>query len=129
MRVATLIMLVSLATTAVAEPEVTLKVKPVLCVVDERNAACEMAFVVIWESSMQGYYCLYNHFDARPLRCWDEELNGEFDETRVVSDGFRYWLTLGAANNTVASKAIEVMSVSTSDRRRKRRTRYVWDLN
>ncbi len=123
------IALLLLTAAGLAQADVRLSVKPVLCVVDERNRACEMAFVVSWESAERGYYCLYNHFAETPLRCWDDELEGRFDEARTVSRGFQYWLTADTATEPVASVAVEVMSVATRDRRRNRRTRHVWDLN
>ena len=56
-----------------AAEDMSLSVKPVLCITDKRNPSCDMAFLVMWQSALTGYYCLFNDFDDVPVRCWNEE--------------------------------------------------------
>jgi hypothetical protein len=107
---------------------VSLKVKPLLCIIDRRAPACDRSFLVAWQSATTGYYCLFNHFVTTPLRCWNEASAGEHEERRLVDRGFMFWLTENGNDEPLVAVAVEVMTTETTDRRRSRRTRHVWDL-
>jgi hypothetical protein len=109
-------------------PAVRLTVRPVLCVLDARTPRCDMSFVVSWQSERSGYYCLFNDFEAAPLKCWTGERSGELVEKRVVEDEFDYWMTAQDGEERVAAVTVEVLQVDDGDRRRRRRSRHVWDL-
>lgn len=111
------------------DPAVKLSVKPVLCITDSRTPSCDIAFLVVWESDLSGYYCLYNDFGESPLRCWNEERQGRMSDERSVSESFTYWMTDDDVGSRLAVVAVEVLRMDTGDRRRKRRTRHVWDIN
>ena len=117
-----------LATETRAE-DVELKVKPVLCITDNRNPSCEMAFLVVWETESTGYYCLFNDFGESPVRCWDEEREGRATDERTVQETFSYWMTGADLEARLAQVTVEVLHLDSDDRRRKRRTRHVWDIN
>ena len=120
--------LVLLPVFATAEDEVQLKVRPVLCIIDERTPSCQMSFLVLWESAETGYYCLYNDFGESPLRCWTEQRSGEMNDERTVDTEFSYWMTGDDTESPLAVVAVEVLRMDTDDRRRKRRSRHVWDI-
>ena len=113
---------------AIAE-DVVLTVKPVLCIVDSRTPSCDMSFLVVWRSGTTGYYCLFNDFGDTPVRCWSEERGGEVSDERSVTESFRYWMTGSDRESPVAQVEVEVLRMDSDDRRRKRRTRHVWDIN
>jgi hypothetical protein len=106
-----------------------LSVKPMLCIIDKRTPSCELAFLVAWESQQDGYYCLFNDFGEAPLRCWSDDREGRLNDERNVSESFNYWMTDDDTENQLAMIAVEVLRMDTDDRRRKRRTRHVWDIN
>lgn len=107
-------------------PTVDLRVKPLLCIIDERTPQCEMAFLVQWQSSRLGDYCLFNDFAPAPLKCWTGQRGGELMEQRVVRNEFRYWMADDASE--LAAVKVEVLRLADDDRRRRRRSRHVWDL-
>lgn len=111
------------------ESEVRLQVKPVLCITDNRNPSCELTFLVVWESVSTGYYCLFNDFADGPLRCWREDRAGRIDDDRTVDESFTYWMTGDDLARRLAEIDVEVLRLDSDDRRRKRRTRHVWDIN
>lgn len=124
------LLLPALAMTQDAAAEnVTLSVKPVLCITDKRNPTCDMAFLVVWQSVLTGYYCLFNDFDDAPVRCWNEERAGELSDERTVQEDFSYWMTDRDLVSRLAEVTVEVLRMDSDDRRRKRRTRHVWDIN
>ena len=118
---------------AVAEDQASndmhLTVKPVLCITDNRNPSCEMSFLVVWQSDNTGYYCLFNDFIEAPARCWSEERSGQLSDDRIVSESFSYWMTSSDPDNRLAEVTVEVLRMDSDDRRRRRRTRHVWDIN
>lgn len=105
-----------------------LKVRPVLCITDERTPSCQMSFLVVWQSAQTGYYCLYNDFADAALRCWTDNLSGELTDERRVDTEFSYRMTGDNAETVLAEVAVEVLRMDTSDRRRNRRNRHVWDI-
>lgn len=109
--------------------DMQLTVKPVLCITDRRTPRCEMSFLVIWRSGTSGYYCLYNDFDDAPIRCWSEERMGRLQDERRVEENFSYWMTGDDEEHRLAQVRVEVLRMDTEDRRRRRRTRHVWDIN
>jgi len=105
-----------------------LTVKPVLCITDKRTPSCDMTFLVFWQSEQSGYYCLFNDFDEAPLRCWTETQSGELSDKRTVQSDFSYWMTDDDIQSLLAVVRVEVLRMDTDDRRRRRRTRHVWDI-
>jgi len=106
-----------------------LTVKPVLCITDSRNPSCDMSFLVVWQSGETGYYCLFTDITEAPARCWNEEREGRLNDDRIVQDNFSYWMTGSDPDNRLAVVTVEVLRMDSDDRRRKRRTRHVWDIN
>lgn len=109
--------------------DVTLTVKPVLCITDKRNPSCRMSFLIVWQSGTTGYYCLFNDFGTAPVRCWSEDREGRLTDERTVHTDFSYWMTGTDRETRLARVDVEVLRMDSDDRRRKRRTRHVWDIN
>jgi hypothetical protein len=112
-----------------AGDDMRLTVKPVLCITDNRNPSCDMSFLVLWQSGETGYYCLFNDLTEAPVRCWSEEQVGQLSDDRIVRENFTYWMTGSDPDNHLAEVMVEVLRMDSDDRRRRRRTRHVWDIN
>lgn len=110
-----------------APPAVDLEVKPMLCIIDRRTPACDLSFLVFWQSDRAVDLCLFNDFVREPLDCWTEQRLGEYTERRSIRGDFRYWLTGGGTGMELAAVTVEVLRKD-EDRRRRRRSRHVWDL-
>jgi hypothetical protein len=124
-----LLPLTTVADTDVADRSMQLTVKPVLCITDKRTPSCQMSFLVLWESAQTGYYCLFSDFGKAPIRCWSNELSGRKKDERIVQNDFRYWMQDDNSGLQLAVVTVEVLRLDSDDRRRKRRTRHVWDIN
>jgi hypothetical protein len=127
---ASLLFLLPLAAAASDGPdgEAQLTVKPLLCIVDERTPSCDLRFLITWHAHETGYYCVNSDLDSEALRCWDEARTGRHEDDREVTESFRYWLNRGDDQSELASATVEVLRKDGDDRRRRRRTKYVWDL-
>lgn len=114
---------------AAADPPVRLVVRPLLCVIDKNASACTVTFDIRWKSVLAAEYCLNDEAQPAPLRCWPRATAGELSHGRLVAQDFSFWLTPpGAGTERVAEAKIEVLRVGSTDRRRERRTRHVWDV-
>ncbi len=111
-----------------ADPPVKLNVKPLLCVLDKDATACTVTFDIRWKSESAAEYCLNDEAQAAPLRCWPSGLSGEHRHERLVTQDFLFWLSPASGTERVAEAKIEVLRVGSSDRRRERRSRHVWDV-
>ena len=109
--------------------DMLLSVKPVLCITDSRTPSCDMSFLVVWQSGISGYYCLFSDFDETPVRCWNEDREGRLNDARSVQNNFSYWMTGDDHGLRLAQVNVEVLRMDSDDRRRRRRTRHVWDIN
>ena len=125
----TLTLLFATLVPAAQADDMKLTVKPILCITDNRNPVCEMSFLVVWESGERGYYCLFNDYGEAPVRCWNEEREGQLTDDRSVRETFRFWMTSDDMAERLAEVSVEVLRMDSDDRRRKRRTRHVWDIN
>lgn len=112
-----------------AQATMRLTVKPVLCITDKQTPRCDMSFLVFWQSDLNGYYCLFSDFDETPVRCWNDESAGRLTDDRIVQRDFSYWMTGDEHDMRLAIVTVEVLRMDTDDRRRRRRTRHVWDIN
>ena len=128
MRSLVTLLLLLLPAFANADEEMQLKIRPLLCITDARTPSCQMSFLVLWQSAETGYYCLYNDFWQAPLRCWTEQRSGELSDERTVDTEFSYWMTRDDNDSPLAVVVVEVLQLATDDRRRKRRSRHVWDI-
>ena len=112
-----------------ADPTATLTVKPLLCIVDLRTPSCDIRFTIAWRAATAGYYCVHNDFENAALRCWVEARSGELQDHRTVVESFRYWINHGADRPALATATVDVLRKDSDDRRRRRRTRHVWDIH
>jgi hypothetical protein len=103
-------------------------VKPLLCVTDRDSTVCSMNFDIRWKSNVAAEYCLNDSARNGPLRCWSSVTSGKHQEKRDVSEAFVYWLGLPGSAQRVAEVKIDVLRLDSSDRRRERRMRHVWDV-
>jgi hypothetical protein len=103
-------------------------VKPVLCVLDKDATSCAMSFDIRWKSVLAGDYCLNDSFLSAPLRCWAGAQAGEERVQREVREDFRFWLGAPDDEARLAEVKVSVLRVGSTDRRRERRTRHVWDV-
>jgi hypothetical protein len=109
-------------------PAARLIVKPLLCVLDRESPVCSMTFNIRWKSEVEREYCLNDSALSTPLRCWPTTLSGAHSQTREVSEAFVYWLGAPGSAQRAAEVKIEVLRLDSSDRRRDRRARHVWDV-
>jgi len=129
-RLLALALLLPLAAVAqdTADDPATLTVKPLLCIVDQRTPVCDMQFLIAWQSDDSGYYCVFSELETGAVRCWTEAASGEMTDERSIAETFSYWLSQGEDEPVLAKATVDVLQKSSSDRRRNRRTRHVWDI-
>lgn len=123
-----LYLLALLPLAAPGDEHAELTVKPLLCIVDERAPACDIEFAISWQVRAADDYCLRADVEDSPLRCWEAASRGETGDARRVTETFDYLLESVEPSEAVAAATVEVLQKDPDDRRRRRRTRHVWDL-
>lgn len=114
---------------AAADPApVKLMIKPLLCVLDKDATSCSITFDIRWRSAEAADYCLGDSVNATPLRCWERAASGTLRHERSFSEDFLFWLAHPAGGTRLTEVKIEILRVGSTDRRRERRTRHVWDV-
>jgi hypothetical protein len=111
-----------------ADPPIKLMIKPLLCVIDKDATSCAVTFDVRWKSAQPGEYCLNDSVKPAPLHCWTRTVSGNTRHERVFSEDFSFWLAEPTGGPRLSEVKIEVLRVGSTDRRRERRTRHVWDV-
>jgi hypothetical protein len=109
-------------------PAARLIVKPLLCVIDREAGQCSMTFRIRWKSEAAAEYCLNDSALSTPVRCWPSLSSGSHDQKREVSEAFVYWLGAPGGTQRAAEGKIDVLRLDSTDRRRDRRARHVWDV-
>lgn len=107
---------------------VKLVIKPVLCVLEKTATTCSVTFDISWKSEEPADYCLADSVNPDPLRCWQRSVIGDLKHERSFSEDFAFWLTPPEGMPRLSEVKIEVLRVGSTDRRRERRTRHVWDV-
>lgn len=120
--------LASVPAAAADLPAARLIVKPLLCVIDREAGQCSMTFRIRWKSEAAAEYCLNDSALSTPLRCWPSAASGSHDQKREVSEAFIYWLGAPGGTQHAAEVKIDVLRLDSTDRRRDRRARHVWDV-
>jgi hypothetical protein len=119
---------VSPPATAADPAPVRLAVKPLLCVLDKTASSCMMTFDIRWKSVLANEYCLNDSTQGGPVHCWTRAVTGVHTLKREVSEEFVYWLGAPDGADHLSEVKITVLRVGSTDRRRERRTRHVWDV-
>lgn len=130
-RLLLVLLLFSPLSSAEEEPgnDLRLSVKPRLCITHAKSTNCDIAFLVEWRSKQKGRYCLFNDLEIAALRCWSDQRDGRQSDKRLFSESLTYWMTGYEAKVKLAVVTVEVLHLDSKDRRRKRRSRHVWDIN
>jgi hypothetical protein len=116
----TVVLLAAAGTARAADEPVKLSIKPLLCVLDKSATS--------WKSIQANEYCLNDTLAPAPRICWGSASSGETTEKREVKEEFTYWIGLPAGTEHLAEVKISVLRVGSTDRRRERRARHVWDV-
>lgn len=103
-------------------------VTPSLCITDARTDACDLRLEIRWEAVAIDLHCVRGQGDETTLQCWTAALDGETAVRRVISEPLEIRLEAGQDATVVAATLVDVLSKDVGDRRRRRRTRYVWDV-
>lgn len=113
---------------AQAPAPVRLVIKPVLCVLEKTATTCSVTFDISWKSELPADYCLEDSVNPEPLHCWQRSVTGDMKHERSFSEDFAFWLTPPDRMARISEVRIEILRVGSTDRRRERRTRHVWDV-
>jgi len=114
---------------AVSSPELTITVKPKLCLRYSSADICDVEVEVSWNDTVEADYCLFS--DQAPedhIRCWQGVNQAQLSELRSLEADLTYWLSLPGQTNKLVEAKVELATIVSSERRRSSRRRHVWNL-
>ncbi|MFT5084885.1 MAG: hypothetical protein ACI9Y1_002941 [Lentisphaeria bacterium] len=103
-----------------AMPLIQFSIKPRLCVLSEGEQVCRDELEISWTSKVGRSLCLYQSEKRLPLRCWEDELNGEHYIEISTSRNIDFQLKEMVSDDLLVTEAFEVVQDNTQYRRRRR---------
>ncbi|MFL0810930.1 MAG: DUF3019 domain-containing protein [Agarilytica sp.] len=101
-------------------PLIQFSIKPSICVLSGGEKVCEDDLALKWESSGPRSLCLFRHDTTIPLRCWEEENQGEHLLSISASRNVDFQLRETKDKKVLVTEAFEVVKDNTQFRRRRR---------
>lgn len=105
--------------------DVTLMIKPSICLVDGKETECKSRFDVSWQSPNQLDGCLFLDYQRKSIQCWQAETAGKATVQIEHEDSVLVSLENRDLNMTYAKSKIRVMNKASL---KKRRLRNPWDF-
>lgn len=103
-----------------ALPGITFAITPRLCVLAEKETACEDKLEISWIAAEPRSVCLYRNDKTLPLRCWEDEFGGRHRFALSIADNVVFSLREIDRDQLVASAEFEVVRDQPEYRRRRR---------
>ncbi len=108
--------------------EVTLVVKPNICVAPRGEASCTSSMDIRWTSSRSGAYCLHSNRSAQPLFCWYGEASGQYLDRVKLSEDLHYRISVVDSRDWLASVTVKLAALKPHRRYPRRRNRLPWSI-
>ncbi len=107
--------------------EVTLVIKPNICVASRGEKNCISSFDISWYSNRVGDYCLRTANEKQSLKCWQSEDSGFFKHKISIQQDLSYWISSMITNNHLAKSTVKFAALK-PHRKHNRRSRLPWTI-
>ena len=108
--------------------ELTLRVKPTLCLRYSTGESCKLTIEVIWRDSAPNSYCLHSQQDQQPLQCWTSSTGEMLTDDREMSEDLIYWLSRPGEPDKLVTATVAMATVVEDEKRTRTRRRHIWNL-
>lgn len=108
--------------------DLTLTVKPHLCLRHADGDECRVEVIIDWRSNTAANFCLFSDLDKTSLQCWDHQQNGNRIELRVISEDLNYWVSIEGTSEKLAQRSVKIATLVSDERRSLRQRRHIWSL-
>jgi len=115
-------------TFADAPLELTLKIKPHLCLRYAEKDSCKIEVLTTWRAQQAGDYCLHSSADEQAIECWRMSKGDSHTELRVLNDDLSYWLSHPDSPAKLVEKTVEIATIVKNGKRKVRSRRHIWSL-
>lgn len=100
-----------------------LTVRPTQCVVLEQGQKCHANVRVEWKVGRPSSVCLHNSLVQKPLKCWEDAIDGIYQEKVIARSSVYYFLKPAGADEVLAEAELNVAWVYRESRRPTRQWR------
>lgn len=108
--------------------ELTLRVKPTLCLRYSTGESCKLTIEVIWRDIAPSSYCLHSQQDLQPLQCWTSSKGEMLTDDREMSEDLIYWLSKPGEPDKLVTATVAMATVVEDEKRTRTRRRHIWNL-
>lgn len=112
------------AACSAAEPDeidVELSVKPRLCILGRKESSCHSELDIWWRLDKPLVLCLFEQELSDPLRCWHDELSGQYRHPVATDHSLAFELRQKRDNRVLISEIFEVIQEQARYRRQRRK--------
>lgn len=100
-----------------------LTVHPTQCVVLEEGQKCHAKVQVEWSTELPVSVCLHNSLVQKPVRCWEDTIEGAYQEKVIARSSVYYFLKPVTGDEVLAEAELNVAWVYRESRRPSRQWR------
>lgn len=102
------------------EPNVTLTLKPKMCVLSRLGEDCQDELNINWQASSAINVCLYQAQSSMPLACWENAQEGYHHTLLSTANSLAFLLRSSKKHKPLASETFEVLHDHKQFRRARR---------
>ncbi len=113
--------------TDLTSSDVTLIIKPNICVASRGEKNCISSFDISWSSKHTGNYCLGVANEQQNLKCWQAADSGFYRHKTSIYEDLSYWLTSMVTDIQLAKSTVKFAALK-PHRKHGRRSRLPWSI-
>jgi hypothetical protein len=106
---------------AAPRPSTSLELTPKLCVLSNKEPVCNSRIDIKWAREQPLLLCLFEKALASPLRCWQEQTQGEFQYQVNTDHSLTFQLRKQQDDTLLASEIYQVIRAQAQYRQRRRK--------
>ena len=108
--------------------DISLIIKPNICIAGRGEPACESSMNISWESEEVGDYCLHSALSEGALACWDLATSGRYQDRVILNDDVMYWMAYPGTQEKLVTNVIKFAALKPHRKFPRRRSRLPWSL-
>jgi len=118
--------------------QVTLTIKPTICVASRGERTCASTMDIDWTSSLPGDFCLYSNATktqevaltkpGQPLQCWSDRDSGYHRDRVILDKHLDYWISDAKSQQRMTKVTVKIALLKPHRKYPRRRSRLPWSL-
>jgi hypothetical protein len=116
------------ATTSVNPANITLTIRPHICIAPRGESSCISRIELSWKSDRLTDVCLHTGLEDAPLNCWNQSRSGEYDHRVTILNDLDYWLAALGSAQVVVKSTVKYAALRPHRKHKRRRSVLPWSI-